>query len=798
MRILITGATGLVGSHAAEYFSKKEYEVIAIDNLMRSSIFGYDKKSVEYNWDYLKKYKNIKLIKADVRDKESVLDAIGDGVDALIHAAGQPGVPSSVRIPENDFSINAYGTLNVLECIRKRSPGAVVIYCSTNKVYGENVDKIQLEEKDTRYEYKDTDGICEDLGIDLTGHTPYGASKFTGDIYMQEYGHIYGMKTACFRMSCVSGDTKVSTLQGDIKIKDIENVETNVYCFSKNIDTKPISGSFRTRNKGKKLYELKTKNGYKIKATGDHRFFTPDGYIELDKIPYGSLIAVCPEFFNICRKHVSEYSDKRKIIKEKLYIEKLKKYKRSEKSNKAYLKKLKKAKLIPFTYNNSEIYTVARLVGYLTGDGHMYFRIRDNGKAYTEIQVYGIKEELGAIKKDFKKLGFKPGKTSYSRSSSKLSNGHVIKGTSYRFSVTQTDAFAFFELLEVPLGNKSRVKYKIPKWILKGPKDIQDEYLAGLFGAEMSAPSFKPRKGIKQELQPPHFTQCKIERLYKNLQSFRKQIVNILKNRGIETRVYKSKVDFFSKRDKSKSICYDLVIKSSRENIIKLSKIGFAYNKKRKNQIMKIAEFLKTGLPYNFYNDWEKENTYKLKDSGLIWDKIVQKKEISMEDIYDITVPENHNFFANGFLVHNCTYGIRQFGFEDQGWVAWFIIAAFLNKGITIYGDGKQVRDLLYVSDLIDAFDKFIDSDLKGSHVFNIGGGKDNTVSLLEFLDILGQLTNKDISVIHKDWRPSDQKVYISNISKAKDSLGWVPGVSVKQGIEKLIDWVKDNENIFK
>src|SRR4030042_148329 len=113
-----------------------------------------------------------------------------------------------------------------------------------------------------------------------------------------------------------------------------------------------------------------------------------------------------------------------------------------------------------------------------------------------------------------------------------------------------------------------------------------------------------------------------------------------------------------------------------------------------------------------------------------------------MVDIYDITVPEHHNFFANGFLVHNCTYGTRQFGFEDQGWVAWFIIATLFNKPITIYGNGKQVRDMLYVDDLVDAFNRFINSNLERG-LFNIGGGPQNTISLLEFLEENERLTGQ-------------------------------------------------------
>jgi len=346
MRILVTGGAGLVGSHSAEFFAldNPKNKIIVLDNLMRSQIFGYDKASVEYNWNYLKKFKNIERIKGDVRNDKDVVKAIGKGVDVIIHTAGQPGVPSSVRMPKEDFSINAFGTLNVLEAARKKSKETIFIYTSTNKVYGENVDKIPLEELDKRYIYDGVKGVSEEMCTDLTGHTPYGVSKMTGDLYAQEYAYIYGMKTGVFRMSCI--------------------------------------------------------------------------------------------------------------------------------------------------------------------------------------------------------------------------------------------------------------------------------------------------------------------------------------------------------------------------------------------------------------------------------------------------------------------YGTRQFGFEDQGWVAWFIIATLFNRPITIYGNGKQVRDMLYVDDLVDAFNLFLNSKLKRG-LFNIGGGPNNTVSLLEFLDELEILTGKVPKVNFADWRPSDQKVYISDTSKLEKALNWKAKTTVSEGIKKLLDWVKTNESYF-
>ncbi len=204
MRILITGGAGLVGSHAAAYFSKKEHDVIVFDNLGRSSLFKSDRSSVEFNWEFLSQVKGVSRIIGDIRSESDLNHAMSGGIDAVIHAAGQPGVSFSIKNPHEDFSINAFGTLNVLEAARKQK-AKIFIYCSTNKVYGENVCKVPLVEKETRYELANLRGIAEDFPLDLTAHTPYGVSKYTGDLYVQEYGHLFGMRTAVFRMSCIYG-----------------------------------------------------------------------------------------------------------------------------------------------------------------------------------------------------------------------------------------------------------------------------------------------------------------------------------------------------------------------------------------------------------------------------------------------------------------------------------------------------------------------------------------------------------------------------------------------------------------
>ena len=150
-------------------------------------------------------------------------------------------------------------------------------------------------------------------------------------------------------------------------------------------------------------------------------------------------------------------------------------------------------------------------------------------------------------------------------------------------------------------------------------------------------------------------------------------------------------------------------------------------------------------------------------------------------------------------LRQSCIYGPRQFGVEDQGWVAWFIIAAVTGRPITIYGDGKQVRDILFVEDLLDAYDAgILKAQKTGGHIYNVGGGAANTIAIwTEFAPLLEKLIGHPLQITHGDWRPGDQAVYISDITKAGQELHWSPKVGVEEGITRLHKWVVDNRPLF-
>ena len=147
----------------------------------------------------------------------------------------------------------------------------------------------------------------------------------------------------------------------------------------------------------------------------------------------------------------------------------------------------------------------------------------------------------------------------------------------------------------------------------------------------------------------------------------------------------------------------------------------------------------------------------------------------------------------------SCIYGPRQFGIEDQGWLAWMMIAAVTGKQITIFGDGKQVRDVLHVNDLLDAYDAAIEKiDRAKGQVYNMGGGPRNVLAVWsEFGPILERLLGKQIEVVRGDWRPGDQRVFYVDYSKAKRELDWEPKIDLEEGIELLFDWVKANKELF-
>ena len=210
---LVTGSAGLIGSEAARHFAGLGLDVVGIDNDMRRYYFGDDGTTVD-NRDRLvrdlgRAYHHEDL---DVRDRaglDRLVRHYGRDVELVIHAAAQPSHDWAAREPLTDFDVNAVGTINVLESIRQHAPDAVVIHCSTNKVYGDLPNSLPLVERDTRYEIRAdhayAQGIPEEMSIDRSLHSIFGASKVAADVLVQEYGRYFGIRTACFRGGTLTG-----------------------------------------------------------------------------------------------------------------------------------------------------------------------------------------------------------------------------------------------------------------------------------------------------------------------------------------------------------------------------------------------------------------------------------------------------------------------------------------------------------------------------------------------------------------------------------------------------------------
>lgn len=205
-RILVTGGAGFIGSHVAERYARDGFEVRVLDNLSRARLLKKSDRNSTFNWDYLGRIPGIQLIKGDVTDPTTVEEAI-EGVETVFHTAAQTAVTTSVTDPRQDFENNILGTFNVLDAARRAGTQPSLIFCSTNKVYGANVNGIGIVEGAKRYAFEETfrRGIPEDFSIDHCEHTPYGVSKLAGDLYMQDFAHLYGLKIGVFRMSCIYG-----------------------------------------------------------------------------------------------------------------------------------------------------------------------------------------------------------------------------------------------------------------------------------------------------------------------------------------------------------------------------------------------------------------------------------------------------------------------------------------------------------------------------------------------------------------------------------------------------------------
>jgi len=210
---LVTGSAGLIGSEAVEFFADKFDLVIGIDNNLREYFFGKD-AATDWNKNRLsskiKNYKHVNIDIREVKDLEKIFAEYNTDIKLILHTAAQPSHDWAAKEPFTDFSVNATGTVNLLEMTRLHAPQAVFIFTSTNKVYGDNPNFLPLIEQETRWEISTEhayfeQGIDEKMSIDNTKHSLFGASKVAADVFVQEYGKYFGMKTGVFRGGCLTG-----------------------------------------------------------------------------------------------------------------------------------------------------------------------------------------------------------------------------------------------------------------------------------------------------------------------------------------------------------------------------------------------------------------------------------------------------------------------------------------------------------------------------------------------------------------------------------------------------------------
>lgn len=216
--VIVTGSAGLIGSETVKHYCSKGYDVVGIDNNLRRFFFG-DDASTEWNRTELEnQFRNYRHCDLDIRDADNIsalFKELGGDVVLIVHTAAQPSHDWAASDPYMDFTVNANGTLTVLEAYRQHCPEAVFIFTSTNKVYGDLPNSLPLRELDTRFEIEDGHcyqaGIDETMSIDQSKHSLFGASKIAADILVQEYGRYFSLKTGVFRGGCLTGPAHSGT-----------------------------------------------------------------------------------------------------------------------------------------------------------------------------------------------------------------------------------------------------------------------------------------------------------------------------------------------------------------------------------------------------------------------------------------------------------------------------------------------------------------------------------------------------------------------------------------------------------
>ncbi|MCG2718605.1 MAG: intein-containing RctB family protein, partial [Nanoarchaeota archaeon] len=521
-----------------------------------------------------------------------------------------------------------------------------------------------------------------------------------------------------YDINCLSSDAEILHSFGyRVKIKDFEKIwekeEIKNFDFNKSViqNTKIIR--FLKQYSKTDVYKIKNSSGKEIIATKDHPFYTKDGMIKLEKLQKGDKVAIYPFEGVYYQKPCDDILISEEDIKKLLL--------RLEKTTRGnatiqILNQLKKRNLLPLRINSPQVPYLLKIMGYLFGDGNIFF-VRKKGKGITSF--YGKEEDLEEIRTDIAKIGYICSRV-YKRDRNHTIHTHY---KTYKFStqeiscMVRSSSLAILLLaLGVPLGNKAKQDYQIPQWIYKCPLWYKRLFLATFFGAEMSSPG--DITGNKYNLYCPIVSLNKREEFTESCEEFLGQLQVLLEEFGVKTQKISKRIESINKK-RDKSCRLRLIIGGTTENLIALySKIGFEYNRKRqflanvaihflgykqiiikkRLEVIKQAKSMREALNcsakeiyqklgtsskhINFrfiqrtiyegrktepriafnsqgFKDFLKEATEGLEESGMVWDEIQSIQEIEYRDyVYDFTVEHSHhNFIANNFVVSNC--GIR-------------------------------------------------------------------------------------------------------------------------------------------
>jgi len=607
------------------------------------------------------------------------------------------------------------------------------------------------------------------------GHAYFsGNSKGAGDQYVRDYARIYGMRTVVFRQSCLAADQPVLTPFG---LKPIAALQPGDIVHNG-------EGWTRVRHVEqtgvKPVRRLATMGGLQVTLTADHLVFRPHGLFSCRNLAYGDFLAVLPE---------ARYAPVWEAVPDQVLTPEVYLAAVQERTNdQRCLNEARRiaARLLPL--QGDRLLAIAEVVGWLFGDGHLGIHKRQTRESpsYT-VQYFGSESELSELSRWLYWLGLPTGSVIRWDATSRLPSGHLIEGRACRIQQQSIPIFTLFEMLGVPVGDKVRVDYGLPDWIARGHRLVKRAFLRGFLGAELT------RVNANSSLAPS-FAQSKDVSHLESGRRWIEQLRALLAEFGIQTSCFEAEpVEY--KRGTTVQITVRLL--GGNELWPKLAAIGYAFSKERSERLNGLLRWQWTHTT----TDWF-EQAYKLyrADGMLFWDGMMRAEELDEQPVYDLEVEaDNHLFVAGGVQVSNCIFGTRQFGVEDQGWVAHFCIAARLGRPIIIYGDGKQVRDVLWIDDLIAAYEAAAAHiDVAAGQIYNIGGGPENTMSIwAEFGPLLETLAGHPIPVSYAGWRPGDQLVYISDIRKAERELGWRPLVSVDAGIRRLWRWVDSNPGLF-